>query len=71
MNSETPPDPLTCTVKAAALMLGLSNASVYGLLDRQAIRSGYTDTGRRLVHMDSLREYVATLPARRPRDGAA
>jgi excisionase family DNA binding protein len=65
-----PPEPLTVTVKAAALMLGLSNVTVYKLLDAGDIQSGYTSTGRRLVHLDSLRGYVANLPSERP-SGAA
>lgn len=65
------PEPLTCTVKAAADVLGLSNFSVTSLLDAGDIKSGYTSTGRRLVNLESLREYVATLPSERPRDGAA
>lgn len=67
-----PQEPLTCTVKAAAQVLGLSNDSMYKLLDAGDVKSGYTSTGRRLVHLDSLREYVKELPAERPRrDGAA
>lgn len=69
MSSET--QALTCTVKAAAQMLGLSNVSVYRLLDAGHIESGYTDSGRRLVKLESLRQYVSDLPSERPRDGAA
>lgn len=71
MLSETSPDQLTITVKAAAQMLGLSNVTVYKLLDNGDIKSGYTSTGRRLVVMESLREYVANLPTERPSGDAA
>lgn len=71
MLADTSPEPLTCTVKAAAQMLGLSNVTVYKLLDAGDIESGYTSTGRRLVKVESLRQYVATLPSQRPQDGAA
>lgn len=68
MLSDTSPEleALTCTVKDAARALGLSNFSVTNILDAGDIRSGYTSTGRRLVHLDSLREYVANLPTKRP-----
>lgn len=72
LSDTSPVEPLTCTVKYAAQLLGISNESVYTLLDKGAISSGYTPVGRRLVHMDSLREFVANLPKEDPRkDGAA
>lgn len=73
MTTEAPsaPDPITVTVKGAAQMLGLSNWSVYKLLDAGDIESRYKGT-RRLVVIESLREYVASLPTEKPKaDGAA
>lgn len=66
------PDPITVTVKGAAQMLGLSNWSVYKLLDQGKVESRYKGT-RRLVVVESLREYVAGLPTEKPKasDGAA
>jgi hypothetical protein len=66
MLPDTPPiEPLTCTVKTASQILGISEFSVTSILDAGGIQSGYTETGRRLVNLDSLRTYVATLPAKR------
>jgi hypothetical protein len=62
----SPPEPLTCKVKVAAHLLGLSNVQVYDLLDKGTLRGGYTPSGQRLVELSSVREFVATLPAKRP-----
>lgn len=52
-------------------MLGLSNWSVYKLLDKGHIESRYKGS-RRLVVVESVRQYVAGLPTERPsKDGAA
>lgn len=59
-------EPLTCKVKVAAQILGLSNVQVYDLLDKGHLNGGYTPTGQRLVSMDSLRDFVSNLPAKRP-----
>lgn len=53
--------PIFVSVKEAANMLGLTTWSVYQLLDRQAIESRYHGR-RRLVVVDSLRDYAANLP---------
>lgn len=66
------PEPLTCTVASAALALDLSVYEVTKLLDKGDIKSGYTRTGRRLVRINSLREFVDNLPStRRADDGDA
>lgn len=70
-DTTTPAEPLTCTVKVAAQMLGLSNVQVYGLLDKGHLKGGYTPTGTRLVNMTSLRQFVENLPAKRPDSGDA
>ena len=68
--SETPPPPLTVTVKAAAMMLGLSNVQVYALLDDGHLDGGYTPKGVRLVKRTSLIEFVDNLPTTRPGSAA-
>jgi excisionase family DNA binding protein len=59
------PESITVSVKDAALMTGLSRWTIYQLLDKQAVRSVYQGS-RRLVVVDSLREYVENLPTERP-----
>ena len=54
-------DPLFVSVKEAARILGLSTWSIYQKLDAQEIASRY-DGRKRLVVMESLREYAARLP---------
>lgn len=58
-------DPIFVSVKQAARMLAIEPASVYALLDQQAIESQYFRK-RRLVVLTSLREYAAALPRTRP-----
>jgi len=53
--------PIFVSVKEAAQMLGITQWSVYKLCDEQAIRSQYHGK-RRLVRLDSLREYADGLP---------
>ena len=48
-------------MKEAAHILGLTSWSVYQLLDQQRIKSQYHGR-RRLVRVDSLREYADNLP---------
>ena len=59
------PEPITVSVKVAAKMTGLSNWTIYNLLDEQKIKSVYHGS-RRLVEVDSLRAYIAKLPTERP-----
>lgn len=54
-------DPIFVSVKEAARMLGLSTWSMYQKLDQQVIASRY-DGRKRLVVVESLREYAAGLP---------
>lgn len=62
-------DPIYVSVKEAARILGLSTWSVYQKLDGQAIASRY-DGRKRLVVMESLREYAAGLPEVAPKPNA-
>lgn len=58
-------DPIYVSVKEAARLLGLSTWNIYQKLDAQVIESRY-DGRKRLVVMESLREYAAKLPATAP-----
>lgn len=53
--------PIFISVKQAAQMLGISPWSTYQLLDDRAVESRYHGR-RRLVVLDSLREYAENLP---------
>lgn len=53
--------PIFVSVKEAAKILGLTTWSVYQLLDQQKIASQYHGR-RRLVRVESLREYADSLP---------
>ena len=53
--------PIFVSVKEAAHILGLTTWSVYQLLDAQKIASQYHGR-RRLVRVESLREYADSLP---------
>lgn len=53
--------PIFVSVKQAAQMLAISPWSCYQLLDAQAIESRYHGR-RRLVSVESLRAYAASLP---------
>lgn len=59
--------PIFVSVKQAAQMLGISPWSTYQLLDEDppAIESRYHGR-RRLVVLDSLRDYAAAMPSERP-----
>lgn len=59
--SQIPVEPIFVSVKEAAHILGLTSWSVYQLLDQQRIKSQYHGR-RRLVRVDSLREYADNLP---------
>lgn len=61
--------PIFVSVKDAARLLGLTTWSVYKLLDEQKITSRYHGR-RRLVLVDSLREYADSLPDVPPETGA-
>ena len=52
---------LLCTIKQAAERLAVTPWSVYKLADDQRIKTVYQGR-RRYVVVDSLREYVETLP---------
>lgn len=54
-------DPIYVSVKEAARVLGLSTWSIYQKLDAQEIASRY-DGRKRLVVVESLRNYAAGLP---------
>lgn len=58
-------DPIFVSVKEAARLLGLSTWSMYQKLDQQVIESRY-DGRKRLVSVESLREYAASLPTAAP-----
>ncbi|HET6917334.1 MAG TPA: helix-turn-helix domain-containing protein [Acidimicrobiales bacterium] len=62
---EGPIDPIFTSVKSAARALGLSPWVVYQLLDAGEIEGRYHGR-RRLVVVESLREYARKLPAERP-----
>lgn len=62
-------DPIFVSVKEAAQALSLSTWKVYRLLDDQKIVSQY-EGGKRLVLVESLREYAGSLPTTRPQDVA-
>lgn len=57
--------PIFITVKQAASMLAISPWSVYQLLDDGAIASQYHKR-RRLVSLESVRDYAASLPTTAP-----
>ena len=61
--------PIFISVKQAAQMLGISTWSCYQLCDKQLIESRYHGT-RRLVVLDSIRQYAADLPTE-PVDASA
>lgn len=62
---DTSPDPISVSVKDAAAMTGLSKWTIYKRLDEKVIQSAY-DGSRRLVVVESLRQYIANLPSERP-----
>ena len=70
MPDTSSPEPITVSVKTAAQMTGLSNWTIYKLLDAQKVTSVYEGT-RRLVLVASLRDYVANLPTERPEPESA
>ena len=57
--------PIFITVKQAAKMLGISDWSMYQLLDAGEVESRYQGR-RRLVLVTSLHTYAAGLPTERP-----
>jgi len=65
-------EPIFVSVKDAAQMLGLSTWEVYTLTsgDDPAIKVSYKGR-RKLVHVDSVRDYAANLPTMRADLGAA
>lgn len=59
-------DPIFVSVKEAARILGgLTTWSIYRLCDDQILISQYHGR-RRLVRLDSLRDYAANLPTQPP-----
>ena len=63
-------DPIFVSVKDAARLLGLSTWVCYKLLDEGRIESRY-EGRRRLVSVESLREYAASLPTSYRAEGGA
>lgn len=68
-NSPGTIEPIFISAKDAATALGITTWSVYQLLNAQVIKSQYHGR-RRLVRVDSLREYANSLPAERPDESA-
>ncbi len=58
--TDTAVEPIFISVKQAATTIGVSTWTLYQLLDQQAIESRYHGR-RRLVVVESLREYAAGL----------
>ena len=58
-------DPISISVKDAAAALGVSPITIYRLCDQQVIESRYQGR-KRLVFVESLREYAANLPVTAP-----
>lgn len=58
-------DPITVTAKDAAKLLGISPWSVYQLCEQKKVASRYHGR-RRLIELESLRDYVKSLPTERP-----
>lgn len=63
MNDEL--EPHFVSVKSAATFLALNTQTVYALLDQQRIESRYHGR-KRLVVVESLRGYAASLPDVKP-----
>lgn len=64
--NESPPiEPIFVSVKDAAKTLSLTSWEVYKLLNEQKIASQYHGR-RRLVSVESLREFAANLPVVKP-----
>jgi hypothetical protein len=59
------PEPLLISVLEMASMLGISKNQAYALLNRREVQSKYIGK-RRLVVVESLREFVDRLPSTRP-----
>lgn len=57
--------PIFVSVKEAAQALNIATMSMYKLLDEQAVKSQYHGR-RRLVNVESLREYAENLPTTPP-----
>ena len=57
--------PIAVSVKDAAAKIGVAPMTIYRLCDAQAIESVYLGR-KRLVLVDSLRDYVANLPTTPP-----
>jgi excisionase family DNA binding protein len=62
---DTSISPITVSVKDAAAITGLSKWTIYKRLDDKSIESLY-EGSRRLVVVESLRRYIASLPTERP-----
>lgn len=61
MSADAGIDPIFISVKQAAEALNVTPFSVYQILDTQKIKSQYFGR-RRLVDVESLREYAKNLP---------
>lgn len=62
-------DPIFVSVKKAAAMLGITPWSIYELLKTDTLDARYYGK-RRLVSVESVREYAANLPTERPDESA-
>jgi len=58
-------DPIYISIKEAADALGVNPMTIYRLCDKQLIENRYQGR-KRLVSVESLREYAADLPTTPP-----
>jgi hypothetical protein len=56
-----PIDPILCSIPQACVLIGRGTQAIYDLIGRGKIRAVKSD-GRTLIDVESLREYVRTLP---------
>jgi hypothetical protein len=61
MTPQAPLTPLLVPVKQACTMIGRCQSALYGLIGGGKIRAVKSD-GRTLIVVESIREYVASLP---------
>lgn len=65
MSKSAPLEPIFVSVKDAATILGVSVWTIYPKLDAGLIESRY-EGSKRLVVLESLKAYAASLPTVRP-----
>lgn len=63
-------EPIYLSVKEAARVLGVSTWTMYQKLDKQVIESRY-EGRKRLVDVESLRQYAKSLPSTAPEADAS